>query len=79
MNPAPPKNLPLSLIEAEGCEEYLSIKGDNLDFFYVRVLYSTLLHLPPLRFECVRTLGFNPVATLALAVRFSNNSARGMQ
>ncbi len=47
-----------------------------LNFFYV--LYSTLLHLPPLRFHCVggcwdRT---RTVATLALAVRQSNYSAR---
>ncbi len=44
------------------------------------VLYSTLLHLPPLRFHCVggcwdETLQ-RTVATSALAVRRSNHSAR---
>ncbi len=32
-------------------EIYLKKQGDFLIYFYV--LYSTLLHLPPLRFHCV--------------------------
>jgi hypothetical protein len=50
-------------------------KGKFLVFY---VLDSTLLHLPPLRFPCVGDAGIEPrtVATLALAVRRSNNSAR---
>jgi hypothetical protein len=41
--------------------------------FYVR--YSTLLHLPPLRFHCVEDAGIETrtVATLALTARRSNN------
>jgi hypothetical protein len=53
-----------------------SVTEGFLEFFYV--LYSTLLHLPPLRFHCdggcwdrTRT-----VVTSALAVRSSNQSAR---
>jgi hypothetical protein len=45
--------------------------------FYVQ--YSTLLHLPPHRFHCVgENAGIEPrtVATTALAIRRSNNSAR---
>ncbi len=51
-------------------------KDGYFGFFYVR--YSTLLHLPPLRFHCVggcwdRT---RTVATTALAVGRSNHSAK---
>ncbi len=50
-----------------------------LGFFLVP--YSTLLHLPPLRFHCVRDARIEPrtvarLATLALAVRRSNYSTR---
>ncbi len=41
--------------------------------FCLGLLYSTLLHLPPLRFHCV---GGCRVATFALAERSSNHSAR---
>ncbi len=49
------------------------LRGDFFGF-PVYVHYSTLLHLPPLRFHCAR--GFCSVATLALTVRRSNQSAR---
>ncbi len=44
-------------------------------FFVFFVLYSTLLHLPPLRFHCVHGSGIEPrtVAIGALAVRRSNH------
>jgi hypothetical protein len=29
-------------------------RGDFLDFLFMYVLYSTLLHMPPLRLHCVR-------------------------
>ncbi len=47
-----------------------------MDFFYVR--YSTLYHLPPLRFTVSEYAEFEPrtVATLALAVRPSCHSVR---
>ncbi len=32
----------------------------SLEFGFFHVLYSSLLHLPPLRFHCVRMLGSNP-------------------
>jgi hypothetical protein len=35
-------------------KEYVhNLKGNFLDFFFFYVLYSTLLHLPPLRLTCV--------------------------
>jgi hypothetical protein len=48
-------------------------------FYYFSVRYSTLLCLPPLRYSTVlEDAGIEPrtVATLALAVRHSNHSAR---
>jgi hypothetical protein len=30
-----------------------TLKGEFVGFFYFYVSYSTLLHLPPLRFNCV--------------------------
>jgi hypothetical protein len=33
------------------------IRGICLDFFLCTILYSTLLHLPPLRFHCVGGCG----------------------
>jgi hypothetical protein len=41
---------------------------------YFPLLYSTLLHLPPLRFHCIE--GCSTVATSALTVRRSKHSAR---
>jgi hypothetical protein len=45
-------------------------------FGFLDVLYSTLLHLPPLTFHCVGGcwIELRTVATLALAVRHSNHS-----
>ncbi len=47
------------------------VSPDNLTFLYRYVLYSTLLHLPPLRFHCVGGCLNEPrtVAISALAVR----------
>jgi hypothetical protein len=58
----------------------VSCKNKQWDFFgtfYCYVVYSTLLHLPPLRFHDVDA-GIEPrtVPTLALAVRRSNLSDR---
>ncbi len=33
--------------------DQISNRGDFFGFFFLCVLYSTLLHLPPLRFHCV--------------------------
>jgi hypothetical protein len=43
-------------------DEVIVFKGEFLEFFIFNVLYSTLLHLPPLRFHCaeLRMLGSNP-------------------
>ncbi len=52
---------------------------DKMDFLdFLKILYSTLLHLPPFRFHCVRGCRIKPrtIATLALAARRSNQSAR---
>ncbi len=45
------------------------------DFFKFPAIYSTLLHLPPLRYHCV---GGCWDATSALAVRRSTHSARSL-
>ncbi len=46
----------------------------DFHFYFFRLLYSTLIHLPPLRFLYA---GIEPtITTLALAVRRSNHSAR---
>jgi hypothetical protein len=42
-------------------------------FIFMYVLFSTVLHLLPLRFHCV---GGSWDRILALAVRFSNHTAR---
>jgi hypothetical protein len=58
---------------------FLSIKGGIFGFFLFYVQYSTLLHLPPLRFHCVgedAEIELRTVVTTALAVRRSNHSAR---
>jgi hypothetical protein len=52
---------------------------DKRDSFgFLKILYSTLLNVPPFRFHCVRGCGIKPrtIATFALAVRRSNQSAR---
>ncbi len=61
----------------------VSIKGNQLlshIFKVFKVLSSTLLHLPPLRFHCVVTedaeIESMTIVTLALAVRRSNLSVR---
>jgi hypothetical protein len=68
----------ISSVEKSAMSGYNECSGDQaLDFSCISVLYSTLLHLPPLRFHCAggcwdrkpRT-----VATSALAVRRSNHS-----
>jgi hypothetical protein len=38
-------------------EGYETLKGDFLDFFFLCMLFNTLLHLPSLRFHCVRDAG----------------------
>jgi hypothetical protein len=51
----------------------------NIIIWIFYVLDSTLFHLPPLRFHCVAEdvgIEIRTVATLALAVRRSNDSAR---
>jgi hypothetical protein len=63
-------------IRSESKEKTQNFKGR---FFWIfQVLYSTLLHLSPLRVQCERGCWFESrfVATLALAVRSSNHSAR---
>ncbi len=52
--------------------------GEFLDIFFFYIRYSTLLHLPPLRFHCVAGCCIEPrtVATATLAVRRSKHSAR---
>jgi hypothetical protein len=45
--------------------------GDFILIFFV--LYSTLLHLPPLKFHCVVGCWDRTVATCALAVRRYNH------
>ncbi len=54
---------------------FIFVKGD---FFYFYVRYSTLLHLPPLRFHCVEECwdGTQDRWTLELTARRSNHSAR---
>ncbi len=53
-------------------------KGDFFFFFLLYVRYSTLPHLPPLRFPVSEDAGIEPrtVATLALTARRSIHSAR---
>ncbi len=63
------------------CSDYRRVfllKGDFLYFFLFYVRYSTLFHLPPLRFHCVEDAGIEPrtVAITALTVRRSNHPAR---
>ncbi len=54
------------------------LKGECLGFFSFYERYSTLLHLPPLRFYCVGGCRVEPgtIANLALTARRSNHSAR---
>jgi hypothetical protein len=56
----------------------ISFKGGFFGFFLFYVRYSTLFHLPSLRFHCVEDAGIEPrtVATTALTVRRSYHSAR---
>ncbi len=57
----------ISLLKLQNSK--FQLQGD----FFLYILYSTLLHLMPLRFHCVGGCWIEPttVATLALAARFS--------
>jgi hypothetical protein len=81
------KNSSKTLIKSSNAEDNVDpiiaknvfLKGGFLDFY---VLFSILLHLPPLRFHlvggCYR-IEPRAIATLALAVRRFNYSARLMK
>jgi hypothetical protein len=63
-----------TLSELKGCSHNVTQNFLKWDFIIFAILYSTLLHLPPLRFHCVG--GSNPgkVVTSALSVRRPNHS-----
>jgi hypothetical protein len=77
---APARRHPDPFLKYPGLERplfsYISFGGGGEEFLIFFVLYSTLLHLPPLRFHCADgCCGIEPrtVATGALAVRRSNH------
>jgi hypothetical protein len=66
----------ISVVVFEGYS-FKKLTGGFFWLFFSISLYSTLLHLPPLRFHCARGCWTaRTVATSALAVRRTNHTAR---